>query len=174
MGYLSEADYSELIDYLISGLERCRADDIIRQIRELETVNVIEETQSAARAARKPPALNQIKLVETETYFFQSDQKVDKKLEREAVSEYRSRPMSCEEMYHASIDILESYLLSVPEILEGIGKNLQLDGLSDVSWENESGRHAGAPVNIVEAVGKPEPEVRAEMGRLLQTLKNIS
>ena len=56
MDYLTETEYSELIDYLIRGLQECHADDIIRQIKELETVNVIEKTKSEAVSAEQEPS----------------------------------------------------------------------------------------------------------------------
>ena len=120
MDHLTESDYSELIEHLTNGLQECHADDIIRHIKELETLNIIEEAQpTAASAVRKMPGLNQISLwgnteFEEGPHTAKQAKKADKKLDREAVSEYRSRPMSCKEMYIASIDILETYLLSVP------------------------------------------------------------
>lgn len=180
MDYLTDEDYIELINYLISGLQKCHADDVIRQIKALETVNVIEETSSAAEvAARRPPDLNQLVILghpdfEEKPRIAKSARKSDKKADREAVSEYSSRPMSCEEMYHASIDILETYLLSVPKILEGIEKNLRPEGLSNIIWKNEGERHTeAAPVNIIEAVGDPEPKVQKEMEEIIKTLKNV-
>lgn len=179
MNYLTELDYSELIDHLIACLRECHADDIIRQIRELETVNIIEEAEpAAASAARKPPNPNQIGLwenteFEEEPYAARRSKKGAKKLDREAVSEYCSRPMSCREMYYAAVDILEAYLLSVPKILEGIEKNLYLASLSDIVWENESVRHEKAAVNIIEAAESLSPGIREEMEKIIKTLKNV-
>lgn len=180
MDYLTEKDYSELIKYLINGLRNCHADDVIRQIESLETVNVIEEIPpAAAYAAKGSPDRNQTRLWENEIFeekppTFKPIIKVDKKLEREAVSEYSSRPMTSQEMYYASIDILETYLLSVPKILEGIQRSLHLDGLSNMIWKNESERYTDtAPVNIVEAVGHPNSEVQKKMEEMIKTLKNV-
>uniref|UniRef100_UPI003FEFFBF5 hypothetical protein n=1 Tax=Parasutterella excrementihominis TaxID=487175 RepID=UPI003FEFFBF5 len=176
MDYLTEIEYSELIDYLINGLQKCHADDIIRQIKELETVNVIEKTKpEAVSAEREPSNLNQTGIwgdvpFEEYPYTAKSTKKVDKKLDREAVSEYQSRPMSCREMYYASIDVLETYLLSVPKILEGIEKNLHLDGLTNFTWKNENTIHTEVPINIIEAVGVPKPEIQKEMAEIIKTL----
>lgn len=177
MDPLTEKDYSELIEFLISGLRNCHAYDIVRQIEELETVNIIEETPpTGAYAARKLPDLDGfwVDKFEKEPYSFRPVKKVDKKLEREAVSEYSSRPMTSQEIYYASLDILEAYLLSVPQILEGMQKNLQLSNLSNIIWKNEGERHAeSAPVNIIEAVGGQMPEARQKMGEIIKTLKNV-
>ena len=180
MDYLTEIEYSELIDYLINGLQKCHADDIIRQIKELETVNVIEKTKpEAVSAEREPSNLNQTGIwgdvpFEEYPYTAKSTKKVDKKLDREAVSEYQSRPMSCREMYYASIDVLETYLLSVPKILEGIEKNLHLDGLTNFTWKNENTIHTEVPINIIEAVGVPKPEIQKEMAEIIKTLRAVS
>lgn len=180
MDYLTETEYSELIDYLIRGLQECHADDIIRQIKELETVNVIEKTKPEAVSAEQVPSnLNQTGIWEDIPfgefpYAAKSTKKVDKKLDREAVSEYQSRPMSGREMYYASIDILETYLLSVPKILEGIEKNLHLDGLTNFTWKNENTIHTEVPINIIEAVGVPKPDIQKEMAEIIKTLKAVS
>lgn len=177
MDYLMEADYSDLIDYLIDCLQNYHADDIIRQIKELETVNIIEEAKpTAAPAAQKPPDVDQtvIGAFEEPSYIAAPAKKTDKKLDREAVSEYRSRPMSCKEIFDASIDILETYLLSVPKILEDMKENLKLDSLSDVVWENENLRHAETQMNIIEAVGSPDLEVQEEIGKIIGLLKKAA
>lgn len=180
MDYLTEEDYSELIDYLILGLEKYHADDIIRQIKELETVNIIEETRPATTyAARKPPGLDQAdpwknaEIIE-EMYSTKWSKKADKKLEREAVSEYSSRPMSCKEMYYASIDILETYLLSVPKILESIEEKLDPENFSNIIWKNEGERHMEtAHMNIIEAVGRPEQEIQKKIEEIINALKSV-
>lgn len=180
MDYLTEEDYSELIDYLINELRKYHADDIIRQIKELETVNIIEETRpETTYAAKKPLGMDQAYFWETmevaeKMYHYNMPEKAYKKLEREAVSEYSSRPMSCKEMYYASIDILETYLLSVPKILEGIERNLRLESLSSIIWKNEGERHTEiAPMNITEAVGRPETELQKELEEIIKVLKNV-
>ncbi|WP_300764277.1 hypothetical protein [uncultured Oscillibacter sp.] len=77
-------------------------------------------------------------------------------------------------MYYASIDILETYLLSVPKILEGIEKNLHLDGLTNFTWKNENTIHTEVPINIIEAVGVPKPDIQKEMAEIIKTLKAVS
>ncbi len=180
MGVLTETDYSELIGYLIKHLQEYRATDIIRQIKELETVNVIEEATPAA-PQKEPDSIEQVSIWEhgdsrQSQACVKPQSKAAKKQNREAVSEYHSRPMNCEEIFYAAIDILEAYLVSVPQIIEKMERGLQLDSRSKIVWENETVRSvlAEEPVNVISAVEEITPEKQAEIRQSIQVLKRVS
>lgn len=186
MGHLSEADYSELIDYIIEKLKEYQATDVIRQIRELEKVSIIEKDKPQVTKKTSSVGLEYfVNLNEGRPRYLSylnekpdtrrdPDKTVDKKVERDAVSAYCSRPMSCEEMYHAAIDILEAYLVATPQIIDAVKKEFQTASSTDIIWKNESTSriHEERAVSVTEAVGQISAESREEMEQIIQFLKS--
>lgn len=183
MARLTEQDYSELIDYIIEKLRMLQADDVIRQIQELEKVSVLEKAgplvdipggQAARTAAERFP--DQMKMLDFKECRMEniakSPKEPDKKLVREAVSEYRLRPMTFRERCHTVIDILESYLIMAPSIVEMTRKSLKLGPGEHIYWAAETGRRDTADyIDIERLIQQSEPESQAEMKSLIEALR---
>lgn len=183
MARLTEKDYSELIDYIIEKLRKLQADDVIRQIQDLEKVSVLEKAgplvdipggQAARTAAERFP--NQMEMQDFEVYSMEEiakkHKKPDKKLVKEAVSEYRLRPMTFRERCHTAIDILESYLIMAPSIVEMTRKSLKLGPDEHIYWVAETGRSDTADyIDIERLIPQAEPESQAEMKSLIKALR---
>jgi len=178
MDSLSEKDYSELIGYLIEQLREYQADDIIQQIRELETVNVIEKAEPMA-AKKLIDDSDQTVLWESVEFSQHQDHKPGvkpgKKPDRDSVSEYSSRPMRREEIFYAAIDILETYLISVPRLFAELGKGLDVD-LSRIVWKNEviESVEEEAPVDILMFDQLLEPERQSVIEQMIERLRKAS
>jgi len=178
MDGLSEKDYSELIGHLIERLQKHQAEDLIRQIKELETVNVIEKAEPIA-AKKRQEFIGQIGITEKDeaegSRSFKPGKRGKGKLERDAVSEYSSRPMRHEEVFYAAIDILETYLISVPRLFEELEKGLDVD-LSKIVWKNEAAEQdeVKAPVEIINSFRLLELEKQAEIEQMIEGLKTVS
>lgn len=183
MAHLTEKDYSELIDYMIDKLRTLQADDVIRQIQDLEKVNVLEKAgplkvdvpDELAAKSTTWNFPNQIGIdqyeIENSRILEYSPKKPDKKLVKEAVSEYRLRPMTSREMCRAATDILESYLITVPSIIEMTKKALELGPDERVFWAIEAARSSEADYIDIEQFIQQAPESRKEMEALIAALR---
>lgn len=188
MAHLNEEDYRELIDYIIEKLRIFEADDVIRQIQGLEKVSVLEKaeplvdmpgeqaTQNAAKHLHDQLKIEYFeKITEDRTLsdvFPRPNKKPDKKLVKEAVSEYRLRPMTFRERYHSSIDILESYLITVPDIVEATRRGLKLHSDEHIYWAAEPSHSSMADnLDAEQLVRQAEPQNREKMKELVTALR---
>lgn len=185
MARLTETDHRELINYIIEKLRALQADDVIRQIRDLEKVNVLEK--AGPLSADEPEALaakntmgnfpGQMKRDRFKTSIeVWSEEEIsktpDKKLVKEAVSEYRLRPMTPREMCRAAIDILESYLITIPSIVETTKKALELGPDEHIFWITENARGDEADHKDIErSTRRAASENREEMEALIAALR---
>lgn len=196
MAHLSEEDYKELIDYMAEQLHKLQADDVVRQIRELENVSVLEkagplkpvdETASDTQAAKSSrrhsaellPDMNLLEtvveipaMIEKSSAWLDDTKPKNKKLLKEAVSEFRLRPMTQEEMCRAAVDILESYLVTIPELVALTKKQLKLLPSERVVWADEAARgDEAAPVDIERSVQQAASEGKAKIAERIAALR---
>lgn len=190
MSDLSEYDYGQLLDDLIKKLAAVPADDIVRQIKELEKASIIEKAApfdlepdpfSYQSAAKKPGAassqLQQIgNLFEypTQQSPGHKPRSSGKKYSKDSVSEYRSRRMTRKEIFFASIDILEAYLITVPNVLEAVRTELNLLPSQYIMWGNELPYHdEDSFIGTAEFTNQSNSEAMSQAKTLINDLKDI-
>lgn len=165
MNGLTEDDYRELFDYIKENLIKCEADDIVQQLQELETASVIEKIdKNPAKFSRKGEYLD--------------DCKIGPLSSENPSAEYRFRAMSGKELYRAVVDILETRLISGPEIAVAIPKSLWGDSSirGEIVWKYENVSRSGEkrnPVDIIEEFGKMSDAERKKIKEIISVLKNV-
>jgi len=179
MDDLTEQDYRELTEYLIGQLLEHQADDIIQQIQELENVNVVEKaTEVTAMTVTKPRDLEgQIKMNAEEweeNHVSKGRKRETKKWNQNMVSEYHSRPMNHQEKFFAAIDILETYLVSVPKLFVKLKKGLAVENLSEIIWATDTTESVETPESIerIKAVESLNPQDQTTIEQIINELKH--
>jgi len=105
-----ERDYEELILHIIEELSNIQANDIIQQIKELESLKILDQEKPRKR----------------------------KKLE-EDISDSVTRQMTYKEMFNATLEILEKYLVTVPSMVNNL-KNLLGKQSNSILWSIEGNK----------------------------------
>ena len=82
---MREEEYEEIISYIIEQLNKIEANTVIQQIKELESLKILYKEKIAKRG----------------------------KIE-EDISDSITRQMTYKEMFYATLEILEKYLVTVP------------------------------------------------------------
>lgn len=107
-----ESDYEALISYIIDELRSLEAVSIIQQIEELESLKILESEKPRKKKSEPYELFNK------------------------EISNSVTRQMTFEEMYHATLEILENYLVTVPIMVKNITKLLKIESGS-ISWSAE-------------------------------------
>lgn len=110
-----ESDYEELISYIIDELKRLEADSIIQQIEELESLKILESEKPRKKKSEPRELLNK------------------------QISNSVTRQMTYKEMFHATLEILENYLVTVPIMVKSITNLMDIESDS-ISWSAEGNK----------------------------------
>lgn len=165
MNGLREDDYRELFNYIKERLAASEADDLVQQLQDLETVSIIEELDtkpSKLKRKREQPIEEQIGME------FNSLEDLP--------AQYRFRSMSGKELYCAAIDMLETRLVSGPEMAAAIRKALWGDDgtPNEIVWKYENADRSDDLVDSIKELSKMSAEVWKDVKEIIFVLKNVS
>lgn len=161
----TEDDYGEILYRLIRKLESIGALRLAEKIRDLEKENIIERIPPYRQHASKKEPGN---IWQPPFYEVWEESFSPGRSEKEAVSKYRSRPMTNREMFHAALQMLSSCLQTVPRMLETTRRDLAADSLSSIVWANERHQEEPSPYRILQTISRDE---YIRINAILDTLK---
>lgn len=165
MNGLSEDDYRELFNYIKEQLAASKADDLVQQLQDLETVSIIEELDT------RPSQLKR-----------KREQLIEEQIEmgfnslEDPPARYHFRPMSGKELYCAAIGMLETRLVSGPEMAAAIQKALRggSSAPNEIIWKYENADRSDDLVDNIKELSKMSAEIREDVKGIISVLKSVS
>lgn len=131
-----ENDFAELLYYVIGLLEEIGADQVIEQIKGLESFSVIEEpnTKEKKRTSDSSGQMNKFDIEIQEQSSYDSEKAKQKDSD---IGCYITRQMTFREMFMETMNILDTYLVSVPAIAVRTKELLEQTSSELIQWKNE-------------------------------------